>query len=335
MKASVIGSGTWGTALSIILSHNGHDVTLYSRLQSEIDEILKEKRHKNLPGAVIPDSLCGTAKLEEALKDKDLIVLAVPSIYIRATAERMKPFIRQNQVIVSCAKGIEEDSLLTMTDIIEEVLPQADVGVLSGPSHAEEVSRFIPTTIVAGAHSRKTAEFIQDIFMCDCFRVYINPDMRGIEVGAALKNVMALAAGMADGIGYGDNTKAALITRGIAEITRLGVKMGCRQETFAGLSGIGDLVVTCASMHSRNRRAGILIGQGKSYREVMQEIAQVVEGVYAAKSGLQLAKKYDVSMPIIETMNQVLFEDMSARDAVKTLMERDRRLENQKLDFLY
>lgn len=217
-------------------------------------------------------------------------MLAVPSIYIRATAERMKPFIRQNQVIVSCAKGIEEDSLLTMTDIIEEVLPQADVGVLSGPSHAEEVSRFIPTTIVAGAHSRKTAEFIQDIFMCDCFRVYINPDMRGIEVGAALKNVMALAAGMADGIGYGDNTKAALITRGIAEITRLGVKMGCRQETFAGLSGIGDLVVTCASMHSRNRRAGILIGQGKSYREVMQEIGQVVEGVYAAKSGLQLAK---------------------------------------------
>ena len=260
MKASIIGAGTWGTALGILLAHNGHEVTIWSKFQQEVDALQKTHRHKNLPGAVIPESMCFSSDLEAALKDQELVVLAVPSIFVRATAHEMKPYVGEGQVIVSVAKGIEEGTLYTMSDIIEEEIPQADVAVLSGPSHAEEVSRFIPTTIVTGAHTEKTALFVQNAFMCDCFRVYINPDIKGIEIGGATKNVIALAAGMADGLGYGDNTKAALITRGIAEIERLGVKMGCRMETFNGLSGIGDLIVTCASMHSRNRRAGILMG---------------------------------------------------------------------------
>ena len=250
MKTAVVGAGTWGTALAILLKHNGHEVTLWTRSENSAQEMTKTRRQKNLPDAVIQEGMIITSDIHEALMDKDMIVLAVPSIYVRETAKRMSEFVRHGQVIVSVSKGIEGDSLKTMSDIIEDEIPQADVAVLSGPSHAEEVSRFIPTTIVTGAHSEKTARFIQDTFMCDCFRVYINPDIKGIEIGGALKNVVALAAGMADGLGYGDNSKAALITRGIAEITRLGVKMGCDIETFQGLSGIGDLIVTCASMHS-------------------------------------------------------------------------------------
>ena len=226
MKASIIGAGTWGTALGILLAHNGHEVTIWSKFQQEVDALQETRRHKNLPGAVIPESMCFSSDLEAALKDQELVVLAVPSIFVRATAHEMKPYVGEGQVIVSVAKGIEEGTLYTMSDIIEEEIPQADVAVLSGPSHAEEVSRFIPTTIVTGAHTEKTALFVQNAFMCDCFRVYINPDIKGIEIGGATKNVIALAAGMADGLGYGDNTKAALITRGIAEIERLGVKMG-------------------------------------------------------------------------------------------------------------
>lgn len=333
MKTVVVGAGTWGTALALLLSHNGHEVTLWTRSESSAKEMSESGRQKNLPDAVIPEDMNITSDMHEALMDKDMIVLAVPSIYVRETARRMCEFVRQGQVVVSVSKGIEGDSLKTMSDIIEDEIPQADVAVLSGPSHAEEVSRFIPTTIVTGAHSEKTARFIQDTFMSDCFRVYINPDIKGIEIGGALKNVVALAAGMADGLGYGDNSKAALITRGIAEITRLGVKMGCDIETFQGLSGIGDLIVTCASMHSRNRRAGILIGKGKSYQEAMEEVGQVVEGVYASKAAKQLAEKYSVSMPIVEEINRILFEGKSPSEAVNDLMLRDRRLENSGLKF--
>ena len=265
------------------------------------------------------------------MAEKDILVLAVPSVYIRATAARMKEFIRYGQIVINVSKGIEESSLKTMSQVIEEELPEAEVAVLSGPSHAEEVSRGIPTTCVAGAHRKKVADYIQSVFMSPVFRVYTSPDMLGIEVGAALKNVIALAAGIADGLGYGDNTKAALITRGIAELTRLGVRMGGKEQTFVGLSGIGDLIVTCASMHSRNRRAGILIGKGYTMEEAMNEVQMVVEGVYSAKAGMKLAEAYGIDMPIVEQVNQVLFDGKPAKEAVNDLMLRDRRIESSGL----
>ena len=265
------------------------------------------------------------------MEGKDLLVMAVPSVFVRSTAKRMKPYLHDGQIIVDVAKGIEESTLFTMSQIIEEELPTAQVAALSGPSHAEEVSRGLPTTCVAGAHKKAVAEYIQSVFMSPVFRVYTSPDMLGIEIGAALKNVVALAAGIADGLGYGDNTKAALITRGMAEIARLGMAMGGKYQTFAGLSGIGDLIVTCASMHSRNRRAGILIGKGYSMEEAMKEVQMVVEGVYSAKAAMALAKKYEVPMPIVEQVNQVLFEGMPASEAVSELMLRDKRIENSDL----
>ena len=323
----IIGSGTWGTALGILLYGNGHQVEIWSAIPAEVEALTKTRRHPNLGELPIPEEIRITADLEEAMKDKDILVLSVPSVYIRETARKMAPWIRRGQIITNVAKGIEEHTLLTLSQIIEEELPEAVVTVLSGPSHAEEVSRGLPTTCVAGAHSRHAAEFVQSLFMSRVFRVYTSPDMLGIELGGALKNVIALAAGIADGLGCGDNTKAALITRGIAEITRLGTVMGGRPETFSGLTGIGDLIVTCASMHSRNRRAGILIGQGLSMEEAMKEVHMVVEGVYSAKAALALARKYEVSMPIVEQVNAVLFEGRSARDAVSELMLRDRRKE--------
>ena len=280
---------------------------------------------------MLPDDMEFTADLASAMKDKDLLVTAVPSIYVRETAKKMKPFLAEGQLVVNVAKGIEEATLMTLTDILEEELPGADVAVLSGPSHAEEVSRGLPTTCVAGAKTRETAEKIQNIFMSPVFRVYISPDILGIEIGGALKNVIALAAGIADGLGYGDNTKAALITRGVAEISRLGIAMGGKAETFGGLTGIGDLIVTCASMHSRNRRAGILIGKGYTMKEAMDEVQMVVEGVYSAKAGLALARKYQVSMPIIESVNEVLFDGKSAKEAVADLMLRDKTVESKNI----
>ena len=258
-----------------------------------------------------------------------MLVLAVPSIFVRSTAKMMQPYVEDGQIIVNVAKGIEEDTLMNMTDVIEDEIHNARVGVLSGPSHAEEVGRKIPTTVVAGAHDKETAETIQDAFMSPVFRVYTSPDMVGIELGAALKNVIALAAGIIDGLGYGDNTKAALITRGIVEITRLGMAMGGRAETFAGLSGIGDLIVTCTSSHSRNHNAGYLIGQGKSYQEAMDEVKMVVEGVYSAKAALKLAEKYGVEVPITEQVNHVLFDGVAAKDAVLSLLVRNRTSECQ------
>lgn len=331
-KVGILGAGSWGTALSLMLYKNGHDVTVWSIDKREVEMLQNEREHKSkLPGVKLPEDMVFTNNLEEGMKEKDFLVLAVPSIFTRSTARSMKPYIKQGQIVVNVAKGIEEDTLMTLSEQIEEELPEADVAVLSGPSHAEEVGRGLPTTCVVGAKSKATAEFLQEAFMNDFFRVYISPDILGIEIGGALKNVIALAAGIADGLGYGDNTKAALITRGIAEITRLGVKMGGKAESFSGLTGIGDLIVTCASMHSRNRRAGILIGQGKTMQEAMDEVQMVVEGVYSAKAGLALAKKYNESMPIIEQINQVLFEDKSPADAVYELMHRDGRRENSEL----
>ena len=333
MQIGVIGSGTWGTALAALLIHNGEKATLWSAFEKEAQQIRETRKHPNLPETELPENMEITTDLEKAMDGKDMLVLAVPSIYVRETARKMAPFCRKGQIIVNVAKGIEEDSLMVLSQVIEEELPQADVAVLSGPSHAEEVSRFLPTSCVVGAHSRETAETVQKVFMSQVFRVYTSPDMIGIELGAALKNVIALAAGIADGLGYGDNTKAALITRGIAEISRLGTAMGGKPQTFAGLSGIGDLIVTCASMHSRNRRAGILIGKGYSMEEAMKEVKMVVEGVYSAKAARTLSHKYQVPMPIVEQVNEVLFEGKPAGDAVRDLMLRDRQIENRELEW--
>lgn len=330
-KVGVIGAGSWGIALSFLLHNNGHEVTVWSALPEEIRELREKREHHTLPGLILPEDMVFTEDLETAMKDQDLLVTAVPSVYVRGTAEKMRPFLRKGQIVVNVAKGIEEKTLNTLSQVLEEELPGADVAVLSGPSHAEEVSRGLPTTCVAGARSRKTAEYVQSLFMSEVFRVYTSPDVLGIELGGALKNVIALAAGIADGLGYGDNTKAALITRGIAEIARLGTAMGGKFETFCGLSGIGDLIVTCASMHSRNRRAGILIGKGYTMEEAMKEVQMVVEGVYSAKAALALARKYYMAMPIIEQVNQVLFEGKPASEAVKELMIRDPREEDSGL----
>lgn len=332
-KIGVIGSGTWGTALAVLLTGNGHEVELWSAVPAEVEALTATRRHPNLGDTPIPEKIRVTGDLEQAMKDKELLVLSVPSVYVRETAHRMAPFLKEGQVITNVAKGIEDTTLKNLSEIIEEELPAARVTVLSGPSHAEEVSRGLPTTCVAGAHRRQDAELVQNLFMSPVFRVYTSPDMLGIELGGALKNVIALAAGIADGLGCGDNTKAALITRGIAEITRLGTAMGGSPETFSGLTGIGDLIVTCASMHSRNRRAGILIGKGYTMDEAMKEVKMVVEGVYSARAARALSKKYQVSMPIVEQVNEVLFDGKPAKDALYDLMLRDRRTENALLEW--
>ena len=326
-KISIIGGGSWGIALAVLLHNNGHHITIWSALQREIDMLQKEHEHKMLPGVKLSGNMRFTTNDKEAVCGKDLLVMAVASSYTRDTSRRLSQLVSEGQMIVNVAKGIEERTLMTLSEMIEEEIPQADVAVMSGPSHAEEVGRGLPTTIVVGAKSKKTAEYIQNLFMNEVFRVYISPDVLGMELGGALKNVVALAAGIADGLGYGDNTKAALITRGITEIARLGTAMGGKFETFCGLTGIGDLIVTCASMHSRNRRAGILIGQGYTMEEAMEEVKMVVEGVYSAKAAMGLAAKYNVQLPIIEQVNAVLFEGKSADQAVKELMLRDRKLE--------
>jgi len=334
----IIGAGSWGIALAYLLSVNGEDVTVWSRSEENVRKLQQDHKNKDkLPGVILNESVKFTSDIEKAVWDKDIIVIVVPSAHMRSVCKQIKPYLsndpNKKQVIVNCSKGIEEDTLMIMTDVILDELPGTDVAVLSGPSHAEEVGKGMPTTIVVGAFDKDTALYVQKVFMNDVFRVYISPDMLGIEIGAALKNVIALAAGIADGLGYGDNTKAALVTRGITEIARLGIAMGGNFETFCGLSGIGDLVVTCASMHSRNRRAGILIGQGKSAKEAMDEVHMVVEGVYSAKAALKLAQKYNVDMPIVEQINAVLFDNKSAKDAVAELMVRDPKIETHNLDW--
>lgn len=331
-NVGVIGAGSWGTALALLLNKNGHSVTVWSISEEEINMLSAEREHKSkLPGVKIPDDMAFTTNMEEAVRGKDILVLAVPSKFTRGTARNMKDYVAEGQIIVDVAKGIEEDTLMTLSQQIEQEVPQADVAVLSGPSHAEEVGRGLPTTVVIGAKTEKTAVYLQEIFMNEVFRVYTSPDMLGMELGGSLKNVIALAAGIADGMGYGDNTKAALITRGIAEIARLGVKMGGAIESFTGLTGIGDLIVTCASVHSRNRKAGYLMGQGKSMEEAMEEVQMVVEGVYSAKAAEKLGKKYGVDLPIINKINEVLFSGKDPKEAVNELMLRDSRAEHHAL----
>ena len=328
-KISVLGSGSWGLALALLLHNNGHEVLLWSA-RPENARKLREKRENpyRLPGVRLPDEIDVLTDLERALKDVDVTVLAVASPYIRSTAHKMASFVCRDQKIVNVAKGIEEKTLKTLSEVIEEEIPQGNVAVLSGPSHAEEVGRGIPTTCVIGTKHKKDADYLQNIFMSDVFRVYTSPDVLGICIGGSLKNVIALAAGIADGLGYGDNTKAALITRGITEIARLGVAMGAEIETFIGLSGIGDLIVTCASMHSRNRRAGILIGKGYTKDQAMEEVQMVVEGVFSAKAALKLSEKYNVEMPIVYQVNEILFNNKKPDLAVRDLMLRDKKIES-------
>ncbi len=327
-KIGLIGAGSWGTALSKLAADNGHEVTVWSIVKEEIEMLQENREHLDkLPGVKLPENISYTTELAAAIEGKDMCILAVPSPFTRSTAAMMKSFVKEGQIIVNVAKGVEEKTLMTLSEIIGQEVPQADVAVLSGPSHAEEVGKGMPTTIVVGAKTKETAEYIQNLLMNKVFRVYTSPDILGIELGGALKNVIALAAGIADGLGCGDNTKAALITRGIAEIARLGMTMGGKPETFCGLTGIGDLIVTCASMHSRNRRAGILIGQGKTMQEAMDEVKQVVEGVYSAKAAMGLAEKYGVEIPIIEQVNLVLFEGKPAAQALDELMLRDKKIE--------
>lgn len=328
-NVGIMGAGSWGTALALLLHKNGHQVTVWSINQEEVDMLTKEREHKSkLPGVKIPEDMVFTSDLDTAVTGRDFVVLAVPSPFTRSTARSMKPFVKEGQILINVAKGIEESTLKTLSEQIEEEIPQADVAVLSGPSHAEEVGRGLPTSVVVGAKTKETAEYLQSMFMSEVFRVYTSPDILGIELGGSLKNVIALAAGMADGLGYGDNTKAALITRGIQEIARLGVKMGGAIESFTGLTGIGDLIVTCASVHSRNRKAGYLMGQGMTMQEAMDEVKMVVEGVYSTKAAVALGKKYDVDLPIIEQVNAILFEGKNAGEAVKELMMREGKAEH-------
>ncbi len=327
MNISVIGSGGWGTALAILLIKNGHNVTLWSWCKEESDVLLSEGENKAyLPGVRLPEGIIYTSDLERAVTWADVVVTVLPSHRLRHYAKEMAPFI-EDRIIVNCTKGLEPGSLKTMSDCIKEEIPDAKVVVLSGPSHAEEVARMIPTTVVAASDDASLAEKVQAIFMCEKFRVYTSTDVCGVEIGGALKNVIALCAGIVDGVGYGDNTKAALMTRGLSEITRLGIAMGARRETFMGLTGIGDLIVTCTSMHSRNRRAGILLGKGKSLKETLEEIKMVTEGITSCSAAYELAKKMNVEMPIVNEAYAILYENKKPEKAVMDLMLREKKEE--------
>ncbi len=334
-KVCVLGAGSWGTALAVHLARKeGNEVFLCSMTDKDFEKISKDRENTSaLPGVKIPENVKINHDIEESIKASDMIVLAVASLYVRETSAKISSFVKEGQIIVEVAKGIEEDSLKMLYEVIEDEIPQANVAILSGPTHAEEVGREIPTTCVVGAKDKETAEYIREVFMTDSLRVYINPDMLGIALGGALKNVIALAAGIADGLGYGDNSKAALITRGMSEIMRLGVKMGAEESTFAGLSGMGDLIVTCESRHSRNRRAGFLIGEGMTPQEAMTEVDMVVEGVYAARSAKRLAKEHGEELPIVNEVVKVLFENKDPGEAVKDLMLRDTVLEVRSQDY--
>ena len=328
MNITVLGSGGWGTALALLLLENGHEVTLWSYRQEESDNLRERRENPVLPGVVLPEGLNLTADMA-CIKNSKVIVLATPSFAVRTTAAQAGPLLAPDAVLVSVSKGVEKDTSLTLTDVIaQEVGEGHPVVALSGPSHAEEVSRGVPTAVVAASRDQAAAELVQDIFMNPRFRVYATDDVVGVELGAALKNVIALCAGVSDGLGLGDNTKAMLMTRGLTEIARLGEAMGGRKETFAGLAGVGDLIVTCTSMHSRNRRCGILIGKGTPVEEAVKEIGMVVEGYYAAARAKTLADKLGVEMPITNAAYQVLYEGKDPRAAVTELMTRDKKPEN-------
>lgn len=327
MKITVLGSGGWGTALSLLLLDNGNDVTLWSFLEKEAQVLKETRENPMLKGVPLPGELKITSSMD-ALADSELVVLATPSFAVRETARKARPLLREDAVVVSVAKGIEKDTALCLTQVIEEELQgRGRVVALSGPSHAEEVGRRVPTGCVAASRDMAAAELVQDVFMSPRFRVYTNSDVLGVELGAALKNVLALCCGVSDGMGLGDNTKALLMTRGMTEMARLGVALGGRKETFAGLSGMGDLIVTCTSMHSRNRRCGILIGQGKNVQEAMKEVGATVEGYYAALSAHQLAEKAGVEMPICQSAYRVLYEGQDVREVIDALMNRNKKRE--------
>lgn len=328
IKVSVIGAGSMGTAVSVLLSKNGHDVAMWSFLKEEVDMInsLREQKDK-LPGVRVPENVVCTNNLEESLRDAEMVVMVIPSQTIRQNARAISKYITDRKIFACFSKGLEDGTGLRLSEVIKQEIPQAVPVALSGPCHAEELGKGIPSAYVAACEDISIAEYVQDVFMSPGFRVYTNPDIVGVELGGAIKNVIALCAGISDGLGYGDNTKAALMTRGLTEITRLGVAMGAKKQTFAGLAGVGDLIVTCTSMHSRNRRAGILIGQGKTLQETLDEIKMVVEGVTTTKAAYQLAVKMDISMPITTEAYNILFNGKDAREAVVSLMSRDKKHE--------
>lgn len=331
IKIAVFGAGTWGIALARLLAVNGRDVTVWSAIPAELKSLSTTHRHPNLPGMELPSTMHYTADIEEACTGQDILLFAVPSPFVRTTAKKAAPYIPEGQLIVDVAKGIEDKTLMTMSEIIEDELAKqkrtARVVALSGPTHAEEVARDMPTLIVAASADEDAAKAVQKAFATPTFRVYTNTDRRGTELGGAVKNVIALAVGIALGLGYGDNAKAALITRGNAELARLGAAMGCKAETFSGLSGMGDLIVTCTSMHSRNLHAGILLGHGKTAEEAKKEVGQVVEGINALPAACRLAKKYKVDMPIVESVDAILSGRLAASNALAMLMGRDLKRE--------
>lgn len=333
-KIAVLGAGSWGSALAILLANKGHSVEMWSRDKEQVKDMLGSRENKKyLANVKLPENLNITDDIEETIKGKDIILLSVPTHSVRQVLEDNKDLITKDQIIVNVAKGIENSSLMRISDIVAEILEDNKYVMLSGPSHAEEVAIEIPTTVVSSSTCEKTAEYIQDVFMTPKFRVYTNTDVIGVELGGALKNIIALTAGISDGLGYGDNTKAALMTRGIVEIARLGVELGAEDATFSGLAGIGDLIVTCTSMHSRNRRAGILIGEGRSVEEATEEIGMVVEGIKTTKSAYELARKHKVSMPITEELYKVLYEESNVRKSVDNLMGRSKKDEMKDLSF--
>ena len=326
-KIAVFGAGTWGIALARLLAVNGRDVTVWSAIPAELKSLSTTRRHPNLPGMELPSAMHYTADIAEACTGRDILLFAVPSPFVRSTAKKAAKYIPDGQLIVDVAKGVEDKTLMTMSEIIEDELAKAKrtarVVALSGPTHAEEVARDMPTLIVAASEDEAAAKAVQKAFTTPSFRVYTNTDRRGTELGGAVKNVIALAVGIALGLGYVDNAKAALITRGNAELTRLGIAMGCKPETFAGLSGMGDLIVTCTSMHSRNLHAGMLLGRGKTAEEAKAEVGQVVEGINALPAACRLAKKYRVEMPIVQSVDAILSGKLEARNALAALMGRD------------
>lgn len=328
-KVSVLGSGSWGTAMAMCLANNGHDILVWSRKEETTCELEKTYiNEKYLPGVVLPENIKFTSDISKCA-DGDVIIVATPSHTVRQVCNTIAPFIKDGQIIVSISKGFDEEKYNRLSQVIQEEIPNCTVAAMSGPSHAEEVVKKLPTTNVVGCKALEVATYIQKIFMSENFRIYTTDDIIGVELGGSLKNVIALCAGVSDGLGYGDNTKAALMTRGMAEIIRLGLAMGAKYETFTGLSGIGDLIVTCTSMHSRNRRAGILIGQGKTVEEAQAEVKMVVEGVKTAKAVKHLAEKYNVEMPISEVAYEVLFNNMPVKESVPTLMNRAMRSERE------
>ena len=327
MKAAVVGSGAWGTALAISLCKNGHDVTMWTFEKDLIPQMEEERLNIRLPGAKLPETLKISSDYA-CVKGCKLVVMASPSFPIRSVCRGVAPYLDEDAVLVSVTKGIEKGTLLRMSEVVAQETNRPVV-VLTGPSHAEEVALNVPTGCLAASEDKALAELVQDAFMSDTFRIYTSPDAVGAELGAALKNVIALCAGVSDGLGCGDNTKAMLMTRGLTEMARLGISLGASKDTFAGLAGVGDLIVTCTSMHSRNRRAGILIGQGKSVEDAMKEVGAVVEGYYAAESAFELGKRQGVDMPITTAAYQVLYEGKSAAAVVKELLSRQKKAEQE------